>query len=153
MIAVVVFYSPLQAAAGTHVGVQVELLAQGQVQGAVTLADRCHQGTLQSDFVPVHAVDGRLGDSESAVGVLQKGYGLGWESIEKTTVETHANGGNIDGLPLDGHASDAEDLLDSGRNLGSDTISRDQGDLWSTRRKGPGIDGGLGHLKEVTLVI
>lgn len=64
-------HSPLETAAGTHVGVQVELLAQGQVQRAMTLADGRHQGTLQADFVPVHAVDGRLGDSESAVGVLQ----------------------------------------------------------------------------------
>lgn len=71
----------------------------------------------------------------------------------KIRIETHANGGNIDGLPLNWHASDAEDLLDSGRDLGSDTISRDQGDLWCSGRKGPGIDGGLGHLKEVTLVI
>lgn len=60
----------LEAAAGTYVGVKVELLAQSQVQGAVTLADGRHEGTLQADLVRVNRVDGGLWDSKLAIGTL-----------------------------------------------------------------------------------
>lgn len=38
----------------------------------MALADGRHQGSLQTDFVLVHTVDGLLGDSEASVGVLQR---------------------------------------------------------------------------------
>lgn len=66
---------------------------------------------------------------------------------------THANGGDIDGLPLDGHASYREDLLDGRRDLRTDAISGDQSDLRCAGSKSSGIDRRLGHLKVVTLII
>lgn len=60
----------LETAAGTHVGVQIELLAQGQIQRPMALADGRHQRTLQADLVRVHRVNGGLWDAELSVGSL-----------------------------------------------------------------------------------
>lgn len=66
---------------------------------------------------------------------------------------TYTNGGYINGLPFNWHTSGTEDLLDSCRDLRTDSVTRDQSDLLWSRRESPGIDGGLGHLKKVSLVI
>lgn len=60
----------LEAAAGSNVGIQVELLAQGQVQRAMALAHGRHQGSLQADLVRVHRIDGGLWNAELAIGAL-----------------------------------------------------------------------------------
>ncbi|KAF6251270.1 hypothetical protein COO60DRAFT_1561813, partial [Scenedesmus sp. NREL 46B-D3] len=45
-----------QAEAGPHIGIQLQLLAQGQVKGPETLANRSSHGALQTDPVLQHGV-------------------------------------------------------------------------------------------------
>lgn len=68
-------------------------------------------------------------------------------------VPAHPNWSHIDRLPFDGHIGNTEDFLHRSGDLGSDTVARDQCHLLVARRKGPGIDRRLGHLKEFFLNI
>lgn len=81
----------LQASARPDVGVQVELLAQGQIQRAMALADGRHERALQADLVAVDRVDGGLWDAETSVGV--------------------PHGCHVHCLPLDGNFGNGEDFL------------------------------------------
>ena len=67
--------------AGSHVGVQTELFSQLKIKRSESLADGGHQGRLQSNFVFVDRVNGRLGDPHGAIRVPDRR--------------------NVDGLPSD----------------------------------------------------
>jgi hypothetical protein len=81
----------LQASAWSHVGVQVEFLAQSEIQRAMSFSNGRHQWTFQSDLVFVHRVNGSLRDAETTVGV--------------------SHGRDICDFPFNGNAGNGEDLL------------------------------------------
>lgn len=93
-------------AAGTQVGEQVEGAAEGQVERDVALADGGGQRTLEGNLVLADVLNGGIGDGGLAV-------------LE--------DGGNVDRLPGDGDLGGAEDVLDGLGNLGTDTVTLDQG--------------------------
>lgn len=95
------------APAGTHVGEEVEGTAEGQVERDVTLSNGRSERALESDVVALHARDGLVGDDGLAV-------------LEA--------GGDVDGLPLDGHVGGAVDVLDRLCDLGTDTVTLNQRD-------------------------
>ena len=91
-------------------GVDVELLAKSDVEGAVAGAlDGGVQDTLETELV-----------------ALQRGDGLAEKllGVDVAGVDTR----DIDLLPLDGHVVRLEDLLDRLGNLSTDTVTGDQGD-------------------------
>ena len=120
----------LDRLARTDVGEEVEGTTESQVERDVTLAngglewgsqsgeilqERAHrgsggtygEGTLQGDVVAGDGLNGLVGDDGLAV--LQAG-------------------GDIDGLPLDGDVGGGENVLDRLGDLGTDTVTLDQGD-------------------------
>jgi hypothetical protein len=97
----------LDALAGTHVGEQVEGPSEGQVEGDVTLADGSSERALEGDKVALDRLDGGVGDNGLAVLVEVRG--------------------DIDRLPLDGHAGGGVDVLDGLRDLRTNAVALDQG--------------------------
>lgn len=83
----------LQAAARSDICVQIELLSQGQVEGAVTLSNGCHERAFQSDLVFVDGINGSLRDTEASVWISDRC--------------------DIDGLPLERNFGSGEDFLHS----------------------------------------
>jgi hypothetical protein len=91
-------------------GVDVELLAQGDVEGTVA-----------------GALDGRVEDTlETELVALERGNRLAEEllGVDVARLDT----GDVDLLPLDGDVVGLEDLLDRLGNLGTDTVTGDQRD-------------------------
>ena len=81
----------LDAPAGTHVGEEVEGAAESQVERDVALSNGRGQRALEGDEVARDAADGLVWDDGLAV-------------LEA--------GGDVDGLPLDGHVGGRVDILD-----------------------------------------
>lgn len=94
------------ALAGTHVGEKVEGTTQGQVQTLVTLTNGGSEGTLKSNLVLVDGVDGVLGESGLAVDQA---------------------GGHVNRNPLNRNLGSSENLLHGLADLGTDTITLDDG--------------------------
>lgn len=97
----------LDAAARAHVGEEVEGAAERQVERDVTLADGGGERALECDQVAGDAVDGLVGDD--CLAVLDAG-------------------GNVDGLPLDGHVGGAVDVLDGLCDFRTDAVTLDECD-------------------------
>jgi hypothetical protein len=97
----------LDALAGTHVGEQVEGPSEGQVEGDVTFANGSSERALEGDKVALDRLDGGVGDDGLAVLVEVRG--------------------DIDRLPLDGHAGGGVDVLDGLCDLRANTVALDQG--------------------------
>lgn len=93
------------APAGAHVGEEVEGTAESKVERDVALSNRRGKRALEGNEVALDARDGLVGDD--GLSVLEAG-------------------GDVHGLPLDGHVGGAVDVLDRLRNLGADTVSLNQ---------------------------
>lgn len=92
-------------------GVDVELLAHGDVEGLVAgTLDGGVEDTLEAELVAAEGGDGLAEEVLSLLG------GGGVEA------------GNLDLLPLDGDVVGLEDGLDALGDLGTDTVTGDQGD-------------------------
>ena len=98
----------LDGPAGTDVGEEVEGTAERQVERDVALANGCGEGTLESNQVPVDALDRLVGDDRLAVRVQA--------------------GGDVASLPLDGHVRGRVDVLDRLRDLGANAVTLDERD-------------------------
>lgn len=93
-------------------GVDVELLAHGDVEALVAAA-----------------VDGGVKDTlETELVALERGDGLAEGSLGTTGGAALLNTRDLDLLPLDGGVVGLEDGLDGLGNLGTDTITGDEGD-------------------------
>jgi hypothetical protein len=120
----------LQRAARSHIRIQIEFLSQGEIQGAMTFTDGCHQWTLQTDLISVDRVNGSLWNPETTIWISH------WC--------------NIDSFPLNWDSSDSENLLNGSGDFGTDSIAGNQGDFASARSEGSQLSGFVGciDLKE-----
>ena len=73
-----------------------------------SFSDRSHERGLEADLVFVDAVDDGLGDAHGAVRVLDRGH--------------------VHRVPGDRGLGRGENFLNSHRDLGTNAVSRDQGD-------------------------
>lgn len=110
-------------------GVDVELLSHGDVEALVAgSADRGVEDTLETELVALERSDGLTESILSAAGALETG--------------------NLDLLPLNGDVVGLEDGLDRLSNLGTDTVTGDEGDSVLAAVLGGledvGVDGGEG---------
>ncbi|CAF3535552.1 unnamed protein product [Fusarium graminearum] len=110
-------------------GVNVELLSHGDVEALVAgSADGGVEDTLEAELVALERSDGLAEGILSAAGALETG--------------------NLDLLPLNGDVVGLEDGLDRLGNLGTDTITGDEGDgvlaAVLGRLEDVGLDGGEG---------
>lgn len=99
----------LNAPAGTHVGEQLQPLAQSHVEGAEALADGGFEGALQPVLVALDSRDGVVGDEVALLGLS-----LGVDGVV---------------LELDGDLEGGEDVLDASGDLGTDAVSGEEDHL------------------------
>src|ERR1700722_14824594 len=100
------------------VGVEIERLAERDVDAGCSTGDRGTHGTLERDFVAADGFEGalveectRIGDLvDRAAGCISAGFDL---------------------LPINVDACGLEDAFDGGRNLWADAFTGDQRDLVS----------------------
>lgn len=91
----------------TNVGIQVEGTTEGQVERNVTLTNGSSKRTLESN--------GTLTDTGNSF-------------IRDGSLTVLDNGGNINLFPFNRSLCGGKDFLDRTRNLGTNTITRDEGD-------------------------
>lgn len=124
-------------AGGPHIGVQAELLAQRQVEGHVALADGCGQRAFfcwwesASPFSVLPSA--REGDTfQGQLGLLHGLNDLAAQQRAEAAL-LRSGGGHLDCFPREGDLGSSENLDDCLRDLLSDAIARDEGNLANGR--------------------